>query len=117
MKSDERLVICYYLHDPVDEGTFGKRSWAINRLAIIFGTPRSAVNVDMVGIKAECSCFNGVINCSVKHTNATDAGIKGYAHTAIRIKSDGSYFTGASRPVFIVAVISRHRVVIVVVDV
>jgi hypothetical protein len=71
----------------------------------------------MIRIKAECSCFDGVINGAVKHPDATNAGIKGYANAAVGIKSDGGYFAGASRPVLIVAIISRHRVVIVVVDV
>ena len=111
------LSIELYLHDSVDEGTFGKRSRSIDRFAVIFRPPRGAVNVDMVWIKAECSRFNGVIDSAVQHPHAADAGVKSDANTAKWIKRNGGYFSGASRSVFIVAVVSWHRIVIVVVNI
>lgn len=106
-----------YLHDSVDEGTFGKRTRPIYRLTIIFRSPWGAVNVDMVRIKAERSCLNGIVNCAVKHPHATDTGIKCDAYAAIRIKSDSSYFASASRPMFIIAIVSGHGIAIVVINI
>lgn len=106
-----------YLHNTVDEGTFGKGPRAVDRFAVIFRAPRGAINVYMVGIKAERSRFNGIVDCTIQHTNAADAGIKSDAHSAIRIESNGRHFAGASSSVLIVTVISWHRVAVVIVDI
>ena len=82
------LSIELYLHDSVDEGTFGKRSRSIDRFAVVFRPPRGAVNVDMVWIKAECSRFNGVIDSAVQHPHAADAGVKSLCQHAMPISQN-----------------------------
>ena len=47
----------------------------------------------------------------------SDASVEGDSYTAIRVESDCSDFACASRAVLVVPIVSRHRVVIVVVDI
>ena len=77
--------IKFYYHDSVYEGTFGKRSRFIDRLAVILRPPRGAVNVDIVGINVR---FNGVIDSAVQHPHAADAGVKSLCQHAMPISQN-----------------------------
>lgn len=116
-KSFVNLATVNYLHDTVNEGTFGKRSWTIDRFAVIFRAPRGAINVDMIRIKAERPRFDGVVNRTIQHPHSANAGIKGDAYTAIGIEGDGGYFAGTSSAVLIVAIIPWHWIIVVVIDI
>lgn len=58
-----------------------------------------------------------ILILSQKNFLTSDTGIIRDADSAILVESDGRDFAGASSAVFIVAVVPRHRIVVVVVDV
>ena len=62
--------IKFYYHDSVYEGTFGKRSRFIDRLAVILRPPR------------------GVIDSAVQHPHAADAGVKSLCQHAMPISQN-----------------------------
>lgn len=45
----------------------------------------------------------------------SDAGVVGHADTAILVERNGRYFAGTPRPVFVVAVVPGHWIIVVVV--
>ena len=51
----------------VEEGTLGQRSWAIDGLAIILRPPRGGVDINMIGIEAESSGLDSVIDNAIKY--------------------------------------------------
>ncbi len=71
----------------------------------------------MIGIEGERPRLHGVIHQPVEHPDSTDAGIVRNADATdvvVRLSCD---FTGAARPVLVVAVVLRRRVGVVAVDV
>jgi len=61
--------------------------------------------------------LDGVIDHPVEHSDAADASVVSDADAAVFVERDGRHLAGATGPVLVVAVVLRHRVVVVVVDV
>lgn len=92
-------------------------SSAFTCFAVIFRPPRSRINVNVIRIETESSSFDSVIDDSVEHSNSADAGVVSDADAAEPVVGRGCDLTGASGSVLVVAVVLRHRVVVVSIDV
>ena len=71
----------------------------------------------MIGIKTESSGFNRIIDYPVQHTDTSDASVEGDADPAEAVVGRGGHLSSTASSVFIVAVVLRHWVVVVAVDV
>ncbi len=71
----------------------------------------------MIGIQTKSSSFNCIIDYPVEHTNSSDARVEGDADPADAVVGRGGHLPGTPSSVFIVAVVLRHWVVVIAVDV
>ena len=85
--------------------------------AVILWAPRSRINVNVIRVETESSSFDSVIDYSVEHSNSADARVVRDADAAVPVVGRRGDLSGASGSVFVVAVVLRHWVVVVTVDV
>lgn len=84
------------LFDAIDKGTFGQLSRTIDRLAIVFGSPRRRIDVDVVGIVADGLGLHLVGDHTVQHAHAANARVEGDAHTTKAVISFGGHLASTS---------------------
>ena len=58
------------LGDSFDEGSRSQLAWAVYRLSIIIGTPRRAVNVNVMRVETERTSLNGVRHITIQHPHS-----------------------------------------------
>lgn len=58
----------------VDERPSGQRSGAVDGLAVVLGSPRSTVNVDVVDVQTQSAGFDRVVHGAVQHSDACAVG-------------------------------------------
>ena len=85
--------------------------------SVVFGSPGGRVDVDVIGIEAESSGLHGVIHNPIEHPDTADAGVEGDADAAVAVVGDRSHLACAASAVLVVAVVLRHGVVVIAVDV
>jgi hypothetical protein len=71
----------------------------------------------VIRVETESSGFDGIVDHPVEHSDTPDAGVVRDADPAVLVECDGSNFSSTPRTVLVVAVVLRHGVIVVVVDV
>lgn len=92
-------------------------TWSIYRWSIVFWTPWGTINIYVIGVEAKCFCFDGIVDCSIQHSNASDFWFIRNTNSTNVVKCNGCNLASASGSVLIVAIISGHRIRVVSIDV
>lgn len=119
-RPDENAAFAFApLGDTVDERFGGHLSRPVDRLAVVVGAPRSAVDVDVLRPQTERSRLDCVRHVAVQHPHAAHLGIERDTHRAERIIGSGRHLAGTAGSVSIRIrhVVMGHRVGVVAVDV
>ena len=103
--------------NPVDESFLGQRAGPVDGLAVVLRTPRSRVDIDVIGVETESSGFNRIIDHPVEHSDTPDAGVVRDTDPTVLIEGDSSNFSGTPRTMLVVTVVLGHGVAVVVIDV
>jgi len=103
--------------NPVQESSFGQGAGAVDGSSVVLRTPRSGVDVDVVGVQRQRSCFYSIVDDSVEHPDASDGGVVGDSDAANSVVSHSGDLSSAPGSMLIVPVVLRHRILIAVVDI
>ena len=93
------FLIESYIFDAVFDGFKRKKAGSVDRLSVVVGSPRRAVNINVVAVEAERRRFYKIRHLAIEHTYATNAWVVRNANTANAVSGYGRYLAGTSRSV------------------